>query len=84
MKSDYERVPVRPNVISELVKPRPEPGVTTWSEATDEILLHPVVLAETRRGVVALPHARRRVSLEDLGRNRSELPFSREDTVHRQ
>jgi hypothetical protein len=32
------------NVISELVKPRPEPLVTTWIEATDEALLHLSVL----------------------------------------
>jgi predicted nucleic acid-binding protein len=54
------------NVISELVKPRPEPSVTTWIEATDETLLHLSVLTlgEIRREVVALPHARRRVTLE--------------------
>lgn len=54
------------NVISELVKPRPEAGVTTWIEATDETLLHLSVLTlgEIRRGVVALPQARRRATLE--------------------
>jgi predicted nucleic acid-binding protein len=54
------------NVISELVKPRPEPSVTTWIEATDETLLHLSVLTlgEIRRSVVALPQARRRVRLE--------------------
>ena len=54
------------NVISELVKPKPEPAVTTWIEATAESLLHLSVLTlgEIRRGVVALPHARRRTKLE--------------------
>lgn len=53
------------NVISELVKPRPEPGVTTWIEATDETLhLSVLTLGEIRRGVVALPQARRRRTLE--------------------
>jgi toxin FitB len=54
------------NVISELVKPRPEPRVTSWIEATDETLLHLSVLTlgEIRRGVVALPQARKRATLE--------------------
>ena len=54
------------NVISELVKPRPDPSVTTWIEATDETLLHLSVLTlgEIRRGLVALAHARRRARLE--------------------
>ena len=54
------------NVISELVKLRPEPNVTAWIEATDERLLHLSVLTlgEIRRGVAALPHARRRARLE--------------------
>ncbi len=54
------------NVISELVKPRPEPSVTIWIETTDETLLYLSVLTlgEIRRGVVALPNARRRVRLE--------------------
>ena len=54
------------NVISELVKPRPDARVTTWIDATDETLLYLSVLTlgEIRRGVVALPQARRRASLE--------------------
>ena len=54
------------NVISELVKPRPEPGVVAWIEATDERLLHLSVLTlgEIRRGVAALPQTRRRATLE--------------------
>ncbi len=54
------------NVISELVKPRPEPRVTAWIEATDESLLYLSVLTlgEIRRGVAALPQSRRRVVLE--------------------
>ena len=54
------------NVISELVKPRPEPSVTAWIEATDERLLHLSVLTlgEIRRGVVALLQTRRRATLE--------------------
>jgi toxin FitB len=54
------------NVISELVKPKPEPLVTAWIEVTDEVLLHLSVLTlgEIRRGVAALPQARRRAMLE--------------------
>ena len=39
------------NVSWELVKPRPEPGVTRWIEATDEPLVHlsVVTLGEIRR-----------------------------------
>ena len=36
------------NVISELVKAKPEPDVTTWIEATDESLLY-----------LSVPHLRR-------------------------
>lgn len=54
------------NVISELIKPRPEPGVAAWIEATDESLLYLSVLSlgEIRKGIVALPRASRRVVLE--------------------
>ena len=54
------------NVVSELVKPRPAPGVTGWIDATDELLLHLSVLTlgEIRQGIAALPHASRRVALE--------------------
>ena len=54
------------NVISELVKPRPEPNVTAWIESTDESLLHLSVLTlgEIRRGIAALPQSRRRATLE--------------------
>jgi len=54
------------NVISELVKAKPEPGVTRWIEATDENLLYLSVLTmgEIRRGIAALPQASRRARLE--------------------
>ena len=54
------------NVISELVKPRPEISVTTWVEDTDESLLYLSVLTlgEIRRGIAALPQSRRRAILE--------------------
>ena len=54
------------NVISELVKPRPEANVTTWIEATDESLLYLSVLTlgEIQRGIASLPQSRRRANLE--------------------
>jgi toxin FitB len=54
------------NIISELVKPRPEANVTAWIEDTDESLLYLSVLTfgEIRRGIAALPQSRRRATLE--------------------
>jgi hypothetical protein len=54
------------NVISELVRPRPEPRVAGWVEATDENLLHLSVLTlgEIRKGIDSLKDAARRVALE--------------------
>jgi toxin FitB len=54
------------NIISELVKPKPEANVTKWVENTDESLLYLSVLTlgEIRRGVAALPQSRRRATLE--------------------
>lgn len=53
------------NVISELVKPKPEANVTEWVENTDESLLYLSVLTlgEIRRGIAALPQSRRRAIL---------------------
>jgi toxin FitB len=54
------------NVISELIKPRPEANVTTWIERIDESLLYLSVLTlgEIRRGIAVLPQSRRRATLE--------------------
>jgi predicted nucleic acid-binding protein len=54
------------NVISELIKPRPEPRVQTWIDATDESLLFLSVLTmgEIRKGIVKLVDRGRRVTLE--------------------
>jgi toxin FitB len=54
------------NVISELVKPRPEANVTAWIEGTDESLLYLSVLTlgEIRRGIATLSQSRRRGTLE--------------------
>jgi predicted nucleic acid-binding protein len=54
------------NVLSELVKTKPEPRVTGWIDAIDESLLYLSVLTlgEIRKGIASLPHPARRVSLE--------------------
>jgi predicted nucleic acid-binding protein len=54
------------NVISELVKAKPEPRVTRWIETTDETLLYLSVLTlgEIRKGIASLPHSARRAGLE--------------------
>jgi predicted nucleic acid-binding protein len=53
------------NLISELVRPRPNSGVIDWITITDESILHISVLTlgEIRKGI-ALVAGRRRVSLE--------------------
>ena len=54
------------NIISELVKPKPEANVTEWVENTDESLLYLSVLelGEIRRGIAALPQSRRQATFE--------------------
>jgi predicted nucleic acid-binding protein len=54
------------NIISELVKPKPERKVTSWIESTDENLLYLSVLTlgEIRKGIASLRDASRRVVLE--------------------
>ena len=54
------------NVISELVKPRPNASVTAWIDDTDESLLYLSVLTfgEIRRGIATVPQSRRRATLE--------------------
>ena len=66
------------NVISELVKPRPHPGVAKWIESTDESLFHISVLTlgEIRRGITLLADGRRRASLESWLDHELSLRFS--------
>lgn len=53
------------NLISELIKPRPNPDVVAWVEATDErrVYLGVVAFAEIRLGIEQLPVGRRRQAL---------------------
>ncbi len=54
------------NVVSEMVKPRPDPGVVRWLMEIDEdrVFLSVVTLAELRFGIARLPAGRRRSSLQ--------------------
>jgi len=55
------------NVISELVKPRPDASVVSWLSEVDEdrVFLSVMVLAEIRRGVELMPAGGRRDRLAD-------------------
>lgn len=66
------------NVISELIKPKPEPKVTTWIDDTDEelLFLSVLTLGEIRKGVVLLPRGARRTSLEAWLSKELPLRFS--------
>jgi len=54
------------NVISELVKPRPEQKVISWIQATDESLffLSVLTIGEIRKGINSLPSGNKRALLE--------------------
>ncbi len=54
------------NVVSEWTKPRPNPGLMAWLDATDEdrVFLSVVTIAELRRGVEALASGERRKRLD--------------------
>lgn len=48
------------------MKPKPDPKVAVWVEATDELLLYLSVLTlgEIRKGIAALPDSSRRIAIE--------------------
>jgi predicted nucleic acid-binding protein len=54
------------NVLSELIRPKPEPKVAAWMEATEESLfrLSVLTLGEIRKGINSLPGSARRTALE--------------------
>jgi toxin FitB len=54
------------NVVSELIRPRPDSKVTGWIEQTDEVLLFLSVLTlgEIRKGIASQTHASRRAALQ--------------------
>jgi predicted nucleic acid-binding protein len=65
------------NVVSEWVRPRPNPRVVAWFAETDEdrIFLSVVTLAELRRGVARLAESRRRNLLDEWLRHELPLRF---------
>src|SRR5438309_12007755 len=69
------------NVVSEWVKPRPDPGVITWLAEVDEdrVFMSVVTLAELRYGIERITPSRRRVRLE--GWLRDELPLRFEERL---
>ena len=54
------------NVVSELVRPRPDARVAHWMESTDEelLFLSVLTLGEIRKGITALGDPTRKVRLE--------------------
>jgi predicted nucleic acid-binding protein len=66
------------NVISELMRPRPERRVVEWIEATDEnvLFISVLTLGEIRKGIAALTDAMRRVKLESWLEHDLALRFS--------
>lgn len=54
------------NVVSELVRPKPEPRVAAWFEASDEhlLFLSVLTLGEIRKGITALTDQARQARLE--------------------
>ncbi len=69
------------NVVSEWVKPRPDPGVIAWLAGVDEdrVFISVVTLAEIRHGVERMPAGARRDRLDAWLTD--QLPLRFEDRV---
>ncbi len=69
------------NVVSEWVKPRPDPGVMSWLAAVDEdrVFLSVIILAELRRGIDRMAGRDRRRRLNEW--LQTELPLRFESRV---
>jgi toxin FitB len=54
------------NVVSEWIKPSPDPGVIQWTDSVDEdrVSLSVITIAELRHGVERISASRRRTRLE--------------------
>jgi hypothetical protein len=65
------------NVVSEWVKPRPDPGVVGWLEAVDEdrVFLSVITLAELRHGVDRMATGDRRQRIDEWLRDALPLRF---------
>lgn len=69
------------NVVSEWVKPRPDPSVAGWLAQVDEdaVFLSVVTFAELRHGVERLPASKRRKQLDEW--LRADLPLRFEQRI---
>ena len=65
------------NVVSEWVKPEPDPGVITWLAEVDEdrVFMSVVTLAELRYGIERMAPGRRRTRLDRWLRDELPLRF---------
>ena len=54
------------NIISELIKPKPDAKLTEWVASADEDLLYlsVLIMGEIRKGIVAIEQGRRRIALQ--------------------
>ena len=69
------------NVVSESIKPHPNPGLTAWLEEVDEdrTFLSVITLTELRYGIDRLPVGKRRNRLEEWATN--DLPVRFEGRI---
>jgi len=69
------------NVVSEWMKPRPNPGVVAWLADVDEdrVFLSVITLTELRYGIERMPPGHRRKRLD--GWLEQELPLRFEDRI---
>lgn len=54
------------NIISNVVKPRPSPALLEWMAARqdEDLFIASLTVAEIRRGILELPHGRKREALD--------------------
>ena len=65
------------NVLSELMRPKPDAGVIQWldSQSEDEIWISAVTVGEIRLGLALLPEGRRRQMLTELTEKMFDADF---------
>ena len=75
------------NVLSEPLRPEPDPGVVAWLDATDEdrLFISVIAIAELSHGVSLLPTGQKRQRLEDwLNHDLNERFFDRMIDIDRE
>jgi len=67
------------NVLSELMRPEPEPNVLHWMDGFDEndVWISAITVSEIRLGIAALPNGKRKTLLLDLTEEMIDQDFSR-------